>query len=262
MILGLCYGSFLNVLIYRLPNNLSIISPRSFCPNCKVLIPFYRNIPIISFLTQKGKCFNCYNKISMHYPAIEALTGFLWFYFSFITIGTLNTFDSILHLSFSIIMISFLIPLAVIDYKYLYFPYSLILPLITISISFSFYELIYEENLDSIIGVLVSIIFMSTTYLITKIYLIMQKRQEESPLGIGDILLMIPLSIWIGPVGIICSIFMSSILGLIIWIILYYMKNYNFNNKMPFGPYLIITSIVIKMTGITNLISVLIFQTV
>ena len=122
MISGLCCGSFLNVLIYRLPNNLSIISPRSFCPDCKAFIPFYRNIPIVSFLIQSGKCSNCNNKISIQYPVIEALTGFLWFYFSFVTIGSINTFDSILHLSFSIIMISFLIPLAVVDYKYLYFP--------------------------------------------------------------------------------------------------------------------------------------------
>ena len=88
MILGLCYGSFLNVLIYRIPKNISIIYPKSFCTDCKEPIPLFRNIPIISFLIQKGRCHNCKNRISFQYPVIEAITGFLWFYFTFITIFT------------------------------------------------------------------------------------------------------------------------------------------------------------------------------
>ena len=66
--LGTVYGSFVNVLIFRLPINLSVIKPRSFCPKCSTSIPLYRNIPIISFLIQKGKCHSCENKISIQYP--------------------------------------------------------------------------------------------------------------------------------------------------------------------------------------------------
>ena len=65
-IIGLCYGSFINVLIFRLPNKISILSPRSFCPKCNTLIPFYRNIPILSFLLQVGKCHQCNNKSDSH----------------------------------------------------------------------------------------------------------------------------------------------------------------------------------------------------
>ena len=79
-IIGLCYGSFINVLIFRLPNKISILNPRSFCPKCNTSIPFYRNIPILSFLLQARKCHQCNNKISIQYPIIEIITAFLWFW--------------------------------------------------------------------------------------------------------------------------------------------------------------------------------------
>ena len=82
-VLGLCFGSFANVLIYRIPENISIINPRSFCPKCKISIPFYRNIPIFSFILQLGKCHNCSNKISLQYPLIELFMGSIWLYFMF-----------------------------------------------------------------------------------------------------------------------------------------------------------------------------------
>ena len=88
-ILGLCYGSFINVLVYRIPNNISIIFPGSFCPKCKNSIPFYRNIPILSYFIQLAKCHNCKDKISIQYPLVELLTALLL---------TLNIF-AIPHLS-------------------------------------------------------------------------------------------------------------------------------------------------------------------
>ena len=77
-IFGIIFGSFLNVIIYRIPNNLSIVYPRSFCPKCKQNIPFYRNIPIISFILLKGKCNNCKKSISLLYPAVELLIGIVF----------------------------------------------------------------------------------------------------------------------------------------------------------------------------------------
>ena len=74
-LIGICFGSFFNVVIYRLPLELSIVSPRSFCPKCKSRISWRENIPLLSWLIQKGKCRNCENKISISYPIIEFLTG-------------------------------------------------------------------------------------------------------------------------------------------------------------------------------------------
>ena len=77
-IIGTFVGSFFNVVIYRLPIDESVIRPRSHCPNCKNLIPYYRNIPIISFIIQLGKCANCKKRISIQYPAVEFINGLLW----------------------------------------------------------------------------------------------------------------------------------------------------------------------------------------
>ena len=74
-VIGTCIGSFLNVIIYRFPNDLSIIIPRSFCPKCKTQLTWRENIPFISWLIQGRKCISCKTSISFRYPFIELLTG-------------------------------------------------------------------------------------------------------------------------------------------------------------------------------------------
>jgi len=74
-IFGACIGSFLNVCIYRIPTGLSIVHPGSSCPRCKTMIPFYDNIPILSYLMLMGKCRNCRAPIAIRYPFVELLGG-------------------------------------------------------------------------------------------------------------------------------------------------------------------------------------------
>ncbi len=77
-VLGACYGSFFNVCNYRIPADLSIVSPSSFCPNCKTPIPFYLNVPILGWLFALGRCKTCRKPISPHYPLVEAMMGALF----------------------------------------------------------------------------------------------------------------------------------------------------------------------------------------
>jgi leader peptidase (prepilin peptidase) / N-methyltransferase len=91
--LGLAFGSFLNVCIYRLPQGLSIVHPRSACPQCKQLIPFYDNVPVLSWLLLRGRCRHCHARISSRYLIVELLTGALflacYWHFGF-TLSTLK----------------------------------------------------------------------------------------------------------------------------------------------------------------------------
>ena len=75
---GLVFGSFLNVCIYRMPRGLSVVSPRSACPNCKQLIAGYDNIPVVSWLILRGRCRHCHTRISPRYLGVELLTGLLF----------------------------------------------------------------------------------------------------------------------------------------------------------------------------------------
>jgi len=77
-VVGLCFGSFLNVCIYRLPRGKSVVTPRSACPHCGDLIPLYHNVPVISWLILRGKCRSCKKPISPRYLLIELLTGLLF----------------------------------------------------------------------------------------------------------------------------------------------------------------------------------------
>jgi leader peptidase (prepilin peptidase) / N-methyltransferase len=91
--LGLAFGSFLNVCIYRLPKGLSVISPRSSCPNCKNPISFYDNVPVVSWLVLRGRCRHCHARISPRYLVVELVTGllFLFCYAHFgLTLATLK----------------------------------------------------------------------------------------------------------------------------------------------------------------------------
>jgi len=119
-ILGSIVGSFLNVVIYRLPRNLSIISPRSFCPECSKMIPFYRNIPIISYILQMGKCNHCSGKISLGYPIVEIISAVaLLFTMQFISFPAAVLFYW---------MFVHLLVLSIIDQKWMKIPISILFP--------------------------------------------------------------------------------------------------------------------------------------
>ena len=131
-IIGSIIGSFLNVVIYRIPLNISIVNPRSFCTHCKKTIPFYRNIPIVSYIIQRGKCKECNQNISIQYPIIEILIAFnlvLSFY-------KFSIPESIFYFLISTILIS----ICIIDYKYFIIPLSLVFSSLAILIIYIYFS--------------------------------------------------------------------------------------------------------------------------
>ena len=125
--IGICIGSFLNVVIFRLPNDISILSPRSFCPKCEKKIKWYLNIPILSWVILKAKCNYCSTRISLRYPIVEFITGLLFIIFSsanpyFYFLNLDNPFEKI----FSWIILSILLAISFIDFEHFWIPQSLI----------------------------------------------------------------------------------------------------------------------------------------
>ena len=144
-IIGAFIGSFFNVVIYRLPRDESVIKPRSHCPNCKKPIPFYRNVPIISFIIQLGRCANCKQRISIQYPTVELINGLLWGW-AFKNL----LFPEAIAVS---LLFSILIAIAWIDYRIYMIPLDLIIVgAIIISFSIIFGVLSLHQALLGIVA--------------------------------------------------------------------------------------------------------------
>ena len=157
LLLGLSCGSFINVVIYRYPRKISLIKLNSFCPKCKASIPLYRNIPLISFILQFGKCAQCKKSISFRYPLVEALIASLWCW-GYIAYPN---YENI----FFILVVSILIIIAFIDMDTMQIP----MPLIGLtSICIIGYNFIFSEDIVFIFhGLLAGIGYLSFVLLFT-----------------------------------------------------------------------------------------------
>ena len=234
IILGGLWGSFANVCIYRLPKGKGFVSGRSFCPNCKKLITWKDNIPIISFLFLNGKCRNCKKKISPQYLLIELITimYFLVIYYLFgITITTLLFL--VLGLSFIIIFF--------IDLKHYIIPNVLTFSLMIIGFIKSFdpnLNPIFPNFINSLIGGIFGYLIIWSI-----IYFYKQIRKKEG-MGLGDAKLLSAIGFWFGWISIPFVIFLSSITALLFVIPSLIKKSKKLSSQIPFGPYIIFSTLI------------------
>jgi prepilin signal peptidase PulO-like enzyme (type II secretory pathway) len=226
---GLIIGSFLNVLIYRLPHQENWVSKRSYCPKCKTQIPFYRNIPLLSFLLQKGKCHECNDQINFQYPAVELVVGvisvFLW--------PKVINLDSIFNYFFLLSIFSSFLVHFIIDYRHKILPDE-----INIYLAFLFlgYGLLKFPFLYVIIGGAVGFLIpYGVAYFFYKL------RGIEG-LGGGDIKLFGALGLYLGPQGIMLNIFLSCLLGSFVGLFLILIKVLDKNKPLAFGPFIIVAA--------------------
>lgn len=228
-VLGACLGSFLNVVVYRMPLNLSVVTPRSSCPKCKHKIRWYENIPILSWLFLRGKCSNCSAKISARYVLVEFLMGIIAMLLSYKLFSATGIVDYIFFLSVAFIFVAqFLID---IDHHLL--PDKLNIYLLLLFLTYAFTRLdIYQSLIGGAIG-------FGGPFLITWIF---YKLKNQVGLGGGDIKLYGVLGLYLGPVGIITNIFYSAFLGSIFGIALIGLKKMKRTDHFAFGPYILIVA--------------------
>jgi len=252
LIIGLIFGSFLNVVIYRLPimiltpskidENLNLLYPSSHCSICKKSIRFYENIPILSYLILRGKCSNCNNQISLQYPIVEIVTAVVTLHASkHFNLG----FDFIAILLFCYLLIS----ITVIDFNHKIVPdilsFSLIISGITISCIFYLEgnKDILTEPISSIIGILFGY------FLPFVIYKFHYSFTGKEGMGHGDFKLLAGLGAWLGWKMVPIVLFFAAITGLIYAFYLFVSKKIENDSLIPFAPFLSVAGWILMFYG-------------
>ncbi|MGC9102821.1 MAG: prepilin peptidase [Desulfurella sp.] len=225
-LMGLIFGSFLNVCIYRIPRGISIITPPSSCPTCDTPIKWYDNIPLLSYIILKGKCRNCKSKISLKYPIIEIFGGL-------IALGVFLKFGLSLNTIFWIIFGYCLLVLSFIDLELFIIPDIINILLLVFGILFVIFNGKITEGLIG--GVFGFILFYSVAKIFSKIL-------KQEALGFGDVKLLGVIGVWLGWVGVVYTIFFASFIGSIVGILLVALFGKTFKAKIPFGPFLALSA--------------------
>ena len=222
---GTLFGSFANVIIIRLPEGENIAKPRSACRNCKALIPWYHNFPIISWLVLRGRCYKCKAKFSARYPLVEFIMGVV-FAACGLRYGISWSLLESLMFVFALVCCTF------IDFDHMILPDELTLSGIVLGLLGALLNP-EREFLPSLYGVLLGGGFLwSVAYL----YFVIRKREG---MGGGDIKLIAWIGAVFGWTSIPIVIIGSSLLGAIVGIILVAGQKDAFKKAIPFGPYLV-----------------------
>lgn len=246
-LLGLCIGSFLNVVIHRLPMMMerewkldsaellgvkidepapiTLSSPRSRCPSCGHQIAWHENIPVLSYLRLGGKCAECKTPISRRYPAIEILTALL-----FAACGVHFGAQPATLLWCG--LIATLIALAFIDLDTQFLPDSLTLPLLWAGIASAAFGWIPVSLKDSVFGAMAGYLSL---WFVFHAYRIIRGREG---MGAGDFKLLAALGAWMGWLAIPSIILLSSAVGAVVGIALIALRSHDRDVPIPFGPYL------------------------
>ena len=242
-------GSFLNVVIYRYPimlerewtqeclsqlkqplpeksDTFNICLPHSHCFNCKKPIPFWLNIPIISYLLLRGKCYNCKSPVALQYFLVEILTPIL-------SVLVLLKFGFTLSAAAALILTWGLLTLSFIDFNHQFLPDPITYTLLWIGLIISTQSLFVTTS-QSIFGALIGYLFL---WSIAKLYILLQKKEG---MGLGDCKMLAMIGAWVGVMSLLNVLLFSSLFALIVSITLLLFKKIKSEKPIPFGPFIAI----------------------
>ena len=230
-VLGACIGSFLNVCIFRLPRQESIIFPASHCMNCGAKLKPLDNIPLLSFLFLGGKCRYCHTKISWQYPLVELLSAIL-FALAAIRFGLQwNTLIAVILISSSIVV-------SVIDYKIQIIPNSISLPGIVLGLLINLIPSSPVGFLNALYGMALGGGLFYVVALVSR-----------GGMGGGDIKLIAMFGAFLGWKNCLVTIFCGVLLGSLVGVTLLVLQRKGRKDPIPFGPFLFIGALISLFYG-------------
>ena len=264
LFLGLCVGSFLNVVVYRIPimmerdwrrecelllseqgetetvedkpeEGFNLAYPPSRCPSCSAAIKPWQNIPVLSYLMLRGRCADCSNSISLRYPSVELITGLL----SLLVVYVMGLEPSSLAYLF---LLWNLVALTLIDYDTQLLPDQITLPLVWAGLLFN---LVFEAVplKSAVIGAMLGYLSLWSVYWLFKLL------TGKEGMGYGDFKLLAALGAWMGWQQLPLIIILSSLVGAICGSIILFASKRSQGTAIPFGPYLAIAGFIALLWG-------------
>ena len=252
---ALVIGSFLNVVIYRLPimmerewreqcaeaaetppselpkGRFNLILPNSRCPSCGKPIKAWQNIPVLSYILIGGRCAECKKSISVRYPLVEAVTAILAAVVAW-------RFGFGWEAAMGIVLTLFLVPITMIDFDHCLIPDSIVYPLLWIGLGMSLYhpmagaDTLFIPPTDAIIGAIAGYMVLWTFYWAFKLV------TGKDGMGHGDFKLLAALGAWLGYQYLFTIVIMSAVVGAALGIALIVFRGRDHQIPMPFGPFL------------------------
>lgn len=259
-IFGVCVGSFLNCVIYRLETKQSFLRGRSFCPKCKHKLGFLDLIPILSFIILKGKCRYCGKKISWQYPLVESFTGILFVLVLNYELGIRNQgifdFQGSLNLLFLILNSCFLILIFVFDLKHYIIPDKIIYPAIVIAFLYLLFESLrfkiwgLSEIWDLGFGIFKGLrLPLLAAFSAGGFFFLLWFLSRGKWLGFGDVKLAFFMGLFLGWPNILVGLFSAVLIGATIGLVLVGLGKKTLKSQVPFGPFLVTGTFIALFLG-------------
>lgn len=256
--IGAVVGSFLNVVVYRYPVMLkrewhaecmsflnkslpeetvafNLFFPRSHCTHCKQTLPFWLNIPILTYLIIRGQCVFCHGKISTRYFFVEILTAFLSMAI-FIRFGITPQTGVMLLLTWGLIALSF------IDFENHFLPDAITYSLLWLGLFASIHHIFISPE-NAIIGAIAGYLFL---YAIATGYILLRKKEG---MGLGDCKMLAMIGAFVGATSLLYVVLFSTLFALTVSVTLLMFKKIQFSKPIPFGPFIAIGGWLTLMIG-------------
>lgn len=258
VVLGLCFGSFVNALVWRthqqsMPKKkrtaadkeLSIVSGRSMCTHCKHTLAWYDLLPLFSWLSLGGKCRYCQKSIGKQYPLVELATAALFVAsYAFWPADLVTTYDWLL-LSFWLASLVGLVALFVYDLRWMLLPNRIVFSLLSLASVSAAVQLLGSDNPVVLLGNFVGAVLVAGG-----IFYVLFQVSSGRWIGGGDVKLGFVLGLLLGSPGqAFLMLFLASVLGLIAGIPALILGKSNLSSKIPFGPFLITATVLVKLFG-------------
>jgi len=232
-VIGACFGSFSNVLIYRLPRNLSVVGPRSFCPSCKKQVAWYDNIPLLSWVLLRGKCRHCSQSISPRYLLLE-VAGIAF------TLVAFARFGITVEGAAAAVYLLILLDIAIIDWQFMIIPHTLTITGMILGLGFSLFTPLGLIN--SVWGMLLGagiILMVSYGYKLLR---------GVVGMGGGDVMLMGMVGAFQGMWAVPAVLFGGAVMGTLYAVTVGRGKIAG-DAKLPFGTFLAAAALVVLLAG-------------